>query len=202
MTHDNNIHIGSIGTGNTINIAQHQASPSTTSYLEYKMLKESLQYQSKSKVNKGALAFWISASLPILAIVADSLGVFSFLGIQSLWALAVVVPFAVLGATLTNGKRKIAEHSFKPNEAWFINGQWVEKDDHGDYVMYRKVASCIYPKCTGAVSIVPAPPRERGNHTVVGVCSVGGNRHTYTVDYNGVGFPMQFDWRPIEKQES
>lgn len=201
MTHDNNIHIGSIGTGNTVNIAQHQGPPSAP-HLEYEVLEKSVRHLPKSEVNKGALAFWVSVSLPVLAIVADSLGVLSFLGIQTLWALAVVLPIAVVGAAVTNGKRKIAEHSFKPNEAWFIDGQWVEEDGNGDYVLYRKVAPCIYPKCSGSVTIVPAPPRERGNHTLVGVCSVGGNRHTYTVDYNGIGFPEQFDWRPIEKQES
>lgn len=200
MTHDNNIHIGSIGTGNTVNIAQHQA-PSTP-HLEYEVLEESLRCLPEPEVRKGVLAFWASTSLPVLTIVADSLGVLSFLGIQTMWALAVVVPIAVVGAAVTNGKRKIAAHSFKPNEAWFIDGQWVEKDDNGDYVLYRKVAPCIFPKCTGSVAIVPAPPRERGNHAFVGVCNIGGYRHTYTVDYNGIGFPAQFDWRPIEKKES
>lgn len=200
MMHNNNIHIGSIGNGNTVNIAQNQA-PGTP-HLEYEVQEESLRHLPKSEVGKGVLAFWASISLPVLAIVANSLGVLSFLGIQPLWALAVVFPIAVVGAAVTNGKRNIAEHSFKPNEAWFIDGQWVEKDNNGDYILYRKAAPCIYPKCTGSVAIVPAPPRERGNHTLVGVCSIGRNRHTYTVDYNDIGFPAQFDWRPIEKQES
>lgn len=198
MTHDNNINIGSIGTGNTVNITQQQV-PSTT-HIEYGVLDASVRHLPKSEVNKGAFAFWASASLPALAIVADGLGVLSFLGIQTLWVLAAVVPVAVIGATLTNGKRKIAEHSFKTNEAWFIDGKWVEQDDNGDYALYRKAAPCIYPKCSGSVAIVPAPPRERGNHTLVGVCNIGGNRHTYTVDYNGIGYPAQFDWRPTEKQ--
>lgn len=200
MMHDNNINIGSIGAGNTVNITQQQA-PSA-SHIEYDVVDASVRHLSKSEVNKGALAFWASASLPVLAIVADSLGVLSFLGVQTLWALAVVVPIAAIGAAATNGKRKIVEHSFKVNEAWFIDGRWVEQDDDGDYVLYRKAAPCIYPKCSGSVAIVPAPPRERGNHALVGICSVGGNRHTYTVDYNGIGYPAEFDWRPIEKRES
>ena len=125
-----------------------------------------------------------------------------FLGLQTLWALAVVVPLAVIGAAISNGKRKIAEHSFIENEAWFIDDRWVEQYDDGNYFLYKKIAACIYSKCSGSVAIVRAPQREQGNHTLVGVCSVGGHRHTYTVDYNGIGFPAQFDWRPIEKRES
>jgi hypothetical protein len=199
MAHDNNINIGSIGTGNTVNINQQQVPDAR--HIEYSIAEESVQHLSKPDVNKSVIAFWASTSLPVLAIVADSLGVLSFLGIQTLWVLAVVVPIAVVGAALTNGNRKIAERSFKANEAWFIDGRWVEEDDTGNFVLYRKVAPCVYPKCSGAVAIVPAPPRELGNHTLVGVCNVGGHRHTYTVDYNGIGYPAQFDWRPIEKHE-
>ena len=199
MAHDNNINIGSIGTGNTVNITQQQIPGAH--HVEYSVVEDSVQHLSQSEVNKGALTFWASALLPVLAIAADSLGVLSFLGVQTLWVFAVVIPIAVIGVALTNSKRKISEHSFKVNEARFINGQWVEQNDNGDYVLYQKVAPCIYPKCTGSVTIVPAPPRERGNHTLVGLCSVGGQRHTYTVDYNGIGYPAQFDWRPIEKHK-
>jgi hypothetical protein len=201
MAHNNNnVNIGSIGAGNTVNITQKQTPDAR--HVEYSMVDGSIQHLSRSEINKGALTFWISASLPVLAIVADGLGVLSFLGLQTLWALAVVVPVAFVGAAITNGKRKIAEHSFIENEAWFIDDRWVEQNDDGDYFLYKKVATCIYPKCSGSVAIVPAPPREQGNHTLVGVCSVGGHRHTYTIDYNCIGFPEQFDWRPIEKRES
>lgn len=32
--------------------------------------------------------------------------------------------------------------------------------------------------------------------------NVGGHRHTYTVDYDGIGYPKEFDWRPREQRES
>jgi hypothetical protein len=64
---------------------------------------------------------------------------------------------------------------------------------------YIKRAKCIYPKCDGFVFVVPAPPREKHNHLVVGKCSVGGIRHTYTFDFNGIGYPQQFDWSPPDE---
>jgi len=199
MAHDNNVSIGSVGTGNTINIAQHQAPESP--HIEYTVASDTVERVSRTEANKGAFAFYGSLSLPVLAIVADGLGVLSFLGIQTKWALAVLLPIAFAGAVLTNTKRKLATTTFTSNEARFIDGRWVEQEEDGSYVLYRKTSPCIYPKCSGTVFIRPAPPREQPNHTLVGVCDVGAHRHTYTVDFNGIGFPAQFDWRPVEERK-
>lgn len=198
MSHDNNVSIGSIGSGNTVNIAQHQT-PSDPR-IEFAVAAHSVEHVSSRDANKGALAFYGSLSLPVLAIVADGLGVLSFLGIQTMWVLAVLLPVAVVGAALTNEKRKLATANFKQGEARFFDGRWAEQEDDGSYVLYRKTAACIYPKCSGTVHIQPAPPRELPNHTLVGVCDVGARRHTYSIDFNGIGFPEQFDWRAPEVQ--
>ncbi|MES2115207.1 MAG: hypothetical protein V4578_08665 [Pseudomonadota bacterium] len=197
MTHDNNISIGSVGAGNTINIAQHQA-PSAP-HIEYAVGPDSVEHVSRGDAIKSALTFYGSLLLPVLAITADGLGVLSFLGLQTRWVLAVLLPIAIVGARLTSTRRKLATTTFVPNEAQFIDGKWAEKEDDGSYLLYRKTAPCIYPKCSGTVFIQPAPPREHPNHTLVGVCDVGARRHTYTVDFNGIGFPEQFDWKPIEE---
>lgn len=199
MTHDNHIKIGTIGTGNTVNIIQHQAPEA--SRIEYAVVQNSVSHLSSAEVKKGVLAFWGSASLPILAMVADSLGVLSFIGVQTAWVLTVLIPIAFVVAAMNNGKRKIAELSPKRNEAKYLDGKLVEQDEDGNYLLYRRTASCTYPKCSGSVSISPAPPREQGNHSLVGVCDVGDRRHTYTVDYNGIGYPHQFDWRPLEERK-
>ena len=201
MTNNNNINIGSVGgVGNTVNIAQHHAP--TNPHIEYTVSSDTVEHLSQSVVNKGALGFYGSLALPIFAIVADGLGFLSFLGIQTRWVLAVLIPIAVIGALLTNTKRKIATSSFASNEARYIDGRWVELDPEGGYMLYKKTAPCIYPKCSGTVFIQPSPPRERHNHALVGVCDTGGNRHTYTVDFNGIGFPQDFDWRPIPIEEA
>ncbi len=197
MANDNNVSIGSIGTGNTVNIAQHQAPQAT--YVEYKVAPESVEHLSKGEVNKGVLTFFGSLCLPILALVADALGILSYLGLQTRWALVVLVPIALIGATLTSTKLKIATAKFTPEVANFIDGKWVELEREGNYLIYRRMSPCIYPKCSGMVFIRPAPPREQPNHTLVGMCDTGRYRHTYTVDFNGIGYPAQFDWRPIER---
>ncbi|MGZ8876455.1 MAG: hypothetical protein ACXW1F_08310 [Halobacteriota archaeon] len=200
MAHDNNVSIGSVGTGNTINIAQHQAPE--TPHVEYTAASDSIEHLSRSTVNRGAVAFIASLSFPILAIVADGLGVLSSLGVQTKWqVLAVLVAIAIVGTVLTKTKMKIATKTFKSNQAWFIDGRWVEREDDGNYVIYRKTAPCIYEKCSGTVFIQPAPPREQPNHTLVGVCDVGARQHTYTVDFNNIGFPARFDWRPLEERK-
>lgn len=198
MTHDNNVSIGSIGTGSTVNIAQHQAP--NAPHIEYAVAADSIERVSSEEANKSALGFYGSLSLPILAIVADGLGVLSFLGVQTSWVLAVLLPLAAFGAYLTSAKRKLTTTTFGSNEALFIDGRWAEQEQDGSYLLYRKTAPCIYPKCSGTVFIQPAPPRERPNHTLVGVCDVGVHRHTYTVDFNGIGFPAQFDWKPLEER--
>ncbi len=198
MTHDNNVSIGSVGAGNTIHISHHQAP--NAPHIEYAVAADSIEHVSAGEARKSALGFYGSLSLPILAIVADGLGVLSFLGIQTRWVLAVLLPLAVVGAILTSTKRKLATTTFGHSEAQFVDGRWAEQEEDGSYLLYRKTAPCIYPKCTGIVFIQPAPPRERPNHTLVGVCDVGVHRHTYTVDFNGIGFPAQFDWKPLEER--
>lgn len=161
MAHDNNVHIGAAATGTTINIAQHQAREEKP-HVEYSLIADSIERLPKSTVNRGALAFFASLFIPILGIVADGLGVLSYVGIQiSKWqVLAVLVPVAIVGTALTKTKLKIAITKFDSNKAWFIDGRWVRRDDDGDYVTYRKTAPCIYPKCSGTVTVQPAPPRD------------------------------------------
>ena len=200
MARDNQVSIGSVGTGNTISITQAQAPDAP--HIEYTVDERSVQHLSKAYINKGAFAFFGALLLPVLAIAADALGVLSFLGIQTKWVMAVVLPVAVFGSLLNNTRRKIATTAFNPNTAMFIDGHWVEQDERGGYIRYQKTAPCIYPRCSGTVFVRTAPPREQPNHTLIGVCNVGGHRHTYTVDFNGVGFPEQFDWRPIEEKRN
>jgi hypothetical protein len=200
VSHDNNILIGSVAGGGTVNIDQRQATE--TKHIEYTVAQDSVEWLPKSQVYRGVFAFYASLSLPVLAVVANALGVLAFFGVQTRWVLFVVIPLALIGAFLSMSSRKLAETAFRPNEAQFINGRWVERDDDGNYLLYRKTAPCIYPKCSGTVFIRPAPPREVPNHTSVGVCDVGSFRHTYTVDFNGIGYPHQFDWRPMEESRS
>lgn len=199
MANNNNFTVGSAGNGNIFNVVQHQEPKA--SYVEYDVAHDSIEHLSRSHVHGRAFLFFASFVLPILGLLADGLGVLTFLGIQSKWAFTVLVSAAIVGTFLTNTKRKIATAGLERNRAIYIDGSWVEREDGGGYLLYRRTAKCIYPKCSGTVFIRPAPPREKPNHTLVGVCDLGNHRHTYTVDFNGIGFPLQFDWRPIEEHK-
>jgi hypothetical protein len=87
MTHDNNVSIGSVGTGNTIHISQNQT-PSAP-HIEYEIIPNSIEHVPSRDAYRDALGFYGSLSLPILGIVADGVGVLSFLGLQTKWVLAV-----------------------------------------------------------------------------------------------------------------
>lgn len=201
MAHDNNLTIGSVGTGNTIHIDQRRGSPPESPHIEYKIAQDSIQHLSRSEVNKSALSFYGAIALPFLALVADSLGILSFIGVQTKWTLVAILPIVLAITLATMQNKEIAKTTFRPNVANFLHGKWVERENDGNYIIYQKTAPCIHRGCRGTVFIRRAPPREQPNHTLVGVCDTGGHRHTYTVDFNGIGYPEQFDWRPIESQK-
>jgi hypothetical protein len=198
MANDNSISIGSIGNSNHIHIEQLQQAG--VPRIKYEPVAASLQHMSREAVFRGTIGYYASWALLAVPLLADGLGILGFFGVQTLWAVVAVLPF--VGAATTNPQRKIAEAPFSPGVANFIGNQWVERDEGGDYVLYRKTARCTYPGCNGDVVVRPAPERERPNHTLVGECSVGGKQHTYTIDFNGHGLPRSFDWRELEERAS
>jgi hypothetical protein len=202
MPYDNNVQIGSAGSGNTFNISQHHANEGKR-HIKFELDSSSVEHLPRSTIKKRALAFLASLSILVLGTVADVLGILSFLGLQvSTWQVFwALIPIAVVGAALSNPLEVFAAINTRPNTANFANGRWIQQEENGDYVTYRKTAPCIYPRCSGTVFIQKAPPREQPNHTLIGVCDVGAIRHTYTVDYNGVGLPAEFDWRPLEQNK-
>jgi hypothetical protein len=96
----------------------------------------------------------------------------------------------------------MAEAAPSPGVACFVGNQWVERDENGDYLLYRKTARCTHPGCGGTVVVRSAPARELPNHSLVGECNVGGKQHTYTIDFNGRSSLRFFDWRPLEERGS
>jgi hypothetical protein len=84
-------------------------------------------------------------------------------------------------------------------EASFVGqGNLMEDDGKGSYLIYRRTASCIYPCCKkGKIVLTNAPPREvsRLCKTFVGVCSIAGTDHSYYVNRIWVATPDKFDWR-------
>ncbi|MDI1329563.1 hypothetical protein [Pseudomonas sp.] len=202
MSDGNHINIGSMGDANHINIAQHHSLQPTA--IQFDIDTSSVERLSRKNVNKGAVGFFLS--LPLLAlsfmsIVADAFGILSYFNIGSRVPAYVIMVFAMLGLLFFNPKRKIATTTIPPNQAKFIDGRWVERDENGDYLLYRKAAPCNYKDCRGTVNIQTPPPRELHNHDLIGVCDIGGKQHTYRVDFNGIGERQHFDWRPAEQNK-
>jgi hypothetical protein len=200
MANDNCISVGSIGDSNHIHIEQLQQHG--VPRIKYQPLAASVRHVSRDSVLRGVMGYYASWALLAVPFVADGLGILTFLGVQTLWAVLAVLPFAVAGAAITNPQRQIAEATSSPGVAHFIGSQWVERDENGDYLLYRKTARCTYPGCDGTVVVRPAPAREQPNHSLVGECNVGGKQHTYTIDFNNHGVPRFFDWRPLEERAS
>ncbi|RMR07264.1 hypothetical protein ALP94_03831 [Pseudomonas savastanoi pv. glycinea] len=199
MSDDNNIIIGSIGDANHISIAQSQATERGP--ICFEIVPDSVQHLSRASVKRGALYF--AGSLPALmlagmSIVADAMGIFSYLNLG--WKILGWTIFAVamVGFVFYRTIGKIALQRIPEGQAHFIDGQWVERDETGDYLLYRKTASCNYQGCKGTVRIETPPPREQHNHDYIGVCDIGGKQHTYRVDFNGIGQRQHFNWDPID----
>jgi hypothetical protein len=108
---------------------------------------------------------------------------------------------AMFGVMMFNTKRKIATSSIPSGQARFIDGRWVQRDETGDYLLYRKTAPCSYEGCHGTVRIQTPPARERHNHDLIGVCDIGEKQHTYRIDFNGIGKQQFFNWDPVEENK-
>lgn len=202
MSDGNRINIGSIGDANHINIAQNQA-PERTS-IQFVIDPRSVERLSRGSVIKGAVGFFLSLpalALSVMSILADALGILSYFNVESRILAYLIMAVAMAGVMLCNGKRKMATASIAPDQARFIDGRWVERDESGDYLLYRNTAPCNYENCHGTVRIQTPPPREQHNHDLIGVCDIGGKQHTYRVDFNGIGERQHFDWRPLEQNK-
>jgi hypothetical protein len=169
-------------------------------HIEYEADDSTVRVFSQKSAKKKSGLFTLTAAMTILGFFADLFGVLSYFGIQKGMSIFALAPIVILVGWIT--KKDCWLVSLKDNgTAQFNDGIWYKKQSDGNFVSFTMKAKCIYPKCDGLVHIETAPPRERPNHSLVGICSVGGFRHTYTVDYNGVGYPREFDWRPLEQEK-
>lgn len=196
------VEISGVLTNSPVNINQNQdgSQSITNTHIEYVIDEDTVHVFPQRRARKMRAVFVITIFVSILGIVADILGVLSYVGIQNRTVIVVLLSICLF--VMLIAKKDLWLTSLKVDgSANFKDGLWYEKRSDGNFMSYIKKAKCIYPKCDGLVQIIPAPPRERPNHSVVGKCSIGGIRHTYTVDYNGIGYPHEFDWRPLDKKQ-
>lgn len=200
-SYNNNVMVGSVDGGSTVNINQHRRDePFEERFIEYgRDGNEGGEHYTRRDVFTRAAVAAGSAALGALAVFADLLSVFGYFGVGKLLATALVllasfVPLAIYArfvALLLLPRSEQTDH--------FTFGRFAHKGEDGGYELYELSAPCGYPRCRGVVKPISAPPREKLEHSLVGTCSVGKRQHSYTFDYNRVGRPRQFDWRPAER---
>jgi hypothetical protein len=183
----------------TVNQGQDGVHGISSRHVDYVLDEGSARILPRQPAKHMSTIYICTLCVSALGIIADVLGVLAHLGLEKGVSIIVLIPASLLVAFISNHDRWLMALG---EGAHFKNGFWYEKLPDGDFVSYVKHAKCIYPKCEGLVHVVPAPPRERPNHSLVGKCSIGGVRHTYTVDYNGIGYTREFDWRPLPEEES
>ncbi|MFD2167219.1 hypothetical protein ACFSJY_13260 [Thalassotalea euphylliae] len=194
---NNSVDISGTVTGSNISINQNQDGNQAISdtEIEYKIDENTYREVSGETYKKSANVFYISLGLLALGVLADFAGILAYLGFNQPVVLLVLAPICWLIAKITEDDRWVNGLS-QDNKSYYREGSWYEKLPNGNVAIYDKRAKCVYPRCEGTINIVPAPPRERPNHSLIGKCSLCGVQHTYTVDYNGIGYPQKFDWRP------
>lgn len=198
---DNSVDISGIITDSTISVNQNQDGKQSIheTQIEYEVDENSYREVSADTYKKPTKIFYISIGILALGILADLAGVLTYMGLNIGIVLLVLAPVCWLVAIITKDDRWINGLIYDKN-SYYRNGQWFEKLPDGNVAIYYKRAKCIYPKCEGSINIVPAPPREHPNHTLVGKCTLGDVQHTYSMDFNGIGYPQKFDWRPLPQE--
>jgi hypothetical protein len=202
---DNSVDISGTITDSTISVNQNQDGTQSIheTEIEYEIDENSYREVSADAYKKPTKIFYISVGVLGLGVLADIAGVLTYIGLNIGMGLVLLVlaPICYLIAIITKDDRWVNNLNYD-KKSYYRKGQWFEKLSDGNVAIYYKRAKCIYPKCEGSINIVPAPAREHPNHTLVGKCNLGDVQHTYSVDFNGIGYPHKFDWRSLPQETS
>lgn len=200
---DNSVDISGVITDSTISVNQNQDGKQSIheTEIEYEIDEHSYREVNGDVYEKPTKIFYISVGVLGLGVLADVAGLLSYIGLNIGIVLLVFAPICLGIAVITKDVRWVNDLAYD-EKSYYRNGQWYEKLPNGNVAIYYKKSKCIYPKCEGSINIVPAPPREHPNHTLIGKCNIGGVQHTYSMDYNGIGYPHKFDWRPLAQESS
>ncbi len=199
----NNCQIGSVGSGNTINVVQNQHRADHTQLIRD---EESMREYDKETLKRDGNIGWAKLTggvlLGTIGFLSDAIGVSSHFGFSLWWLFPVGIFIGLfLAAPHLRSIRLLHYLRVNKNKASFVgNNEITEESDNGKVFVYHRSAACIYPNCTGTIVLSPAPEREIAGlgKNFVGICSLAGRDHSYQIDYIWNAFRTQFDWRPIE----
>jgi hypothetical protein len=193
---NNNVMIGTADAGAHVTVVQQQSGGGKQSVqpVEYDKTLRVEVFTSRQVIGRAvtaASAFVVAG----IAIFSDLLQAAAAFGLTKLQIAVPIVLACLLTIAVTLRHARMLLLPADDKQDHYLLRRWVHKGSDGVYQLFDKEGRCTHPHCNGVIRIDPAPARERGNHLLAGVCSLGGRLHTYTVEHNGIGWPHEFDWR-------
>jgi len=192
----NNFQIGKAGNRNTFNINQNSRSFRDEAV---QLLKKNSSHQSEitdNAVTRRSLITILSATLPLVALLADVLGIFVALNIDTTWFILVYIILVIILGLSNQDHFRIffKRRKIKRKDTYVGGGKIAHLNSNGTFVLYEKTARCLYPNCQGFIELVAPPQKEQGKLFLAGKCTEGGISHSYKIDPNWVAYPCDLDW--------
>jgi hypothetical protein len=192
----NNFQIGKAGTGNTFNVNQNSR------YFRdeaVQLLKRNTSHQpeiTNEAVTRRSLITLLSATLPLVALLADVLGIFVALNIDITWFIPVYVILVtiLLLSNLDHVRIFFKRRKIKRKDTYIGGGKIAHLNSNGTFSLYERTARCLYPNCQGFIEVVAPPQKEQGKFFLAGKCTECGTSHSYKIDPNWVAYPCDLDW--------
>lgn len=188
--------VGSACTGNTFNVSQISRSFRDEVVILSKDTNSLQAPITDEAVTRRALITLLSGTLPLVALLADVLGIFGALHLDYTWFLPGYFGLVVI-LTLSNAdhlgifwRRK----EIRTKDTYVDGGKIAHFNSNGTFTLYKRTARCRYPKCKGFIEIVTPPPKEKQRCFLAGRCTLCGTLHSYRVDPNWVAYPDELNW--------
>ena len=148
---------------------------------------------------KFVIGFILMCVIPALGLVADLMQVHPALDFP-IWVYLiffVIVMFCVLISFYDNLQILRSDPPENDECRQLYGDKLFCRTDEG-YKIFTHKAPCIYPNCSGEITIVTPPERYNGNYSFFGKCSLAKEQHSYGIDYNFKAYPITVDWRHVE----
>jgi hypothetical protein len=180
-----------------LNQSQSDISYSQKKRVQLRVVDESITRISKKDTKKAIFKAILSSLLPILAILANILGLSSYFNLNNI-SVGFVIFFSIFAFILINHKNVIKLWLIfsiqSDQKSHFMANQFHEKDKDGNIISYQVTGQCLEPHCNGQI-IVTLPPNQKINRlNHIGTCTEAGIQHTYEIDYNFSAKQVDFDW--------
>lgn len=169
-------------------------------YIEYEVIQSSICSYSNIEVQRNSwyCVGYIASSLLLLAASLAITTFFNEFYLFILFGLPALVA-GLYGFITYSPFYKMALLTPNDEVDQFINRVYVHKDRDGNCTTYKKDAPCNFPKCQGRIEVSYAPPMENHKYHTIGCCNLATYLHTFTIDFNGIGYYKEMDFRSSPK---